>query len=257
MDNFDLKKYLAEGKLLKEDDTINEVLFKMDGNKAKEYYKPIADVIKKMGYETNLKAEDPGKTQSIDNPSFFLYYNTVLPTEEKGELRGEDKSLASLKGTLNSPLKFMDSVNPDPQETGKEYDFTVRGGFYYAKSQDVLNKLKDAMGDSVDADPIEKITSTFTSNKDFKPVTYYKLAMLPKEAGLTEEEEYDVKEDYENDYADGEEPLTDRQIMEKMFNLINTYKLDPSSVLEVIGQEYGIDFEFGSGDSRGSQHTPS
>ena len=192
MNNFDLRKYLAEGKLLKEDDTINEVLFKMDNNKAKEYYKPLADVIKSMGYETNLKAENPGSTQSIESlHQAFLYYNTELPTEEEGVHKGKDVSLASLKGGLNSVNTFMSNVDPHPENTKKEYDFTVNDGQYYAKSEDVLNKLKDAMGDSVDAAPIKKLTSTFTSNKDFKPVTYYKMVMFPKKASLTEDEEYD------------------------------------------------------------------
>ena len=253
MNNFDLRKYLAEGKLLKEDDTINEVLFKMDNNKAKEYYKPLADVIKSMGYETNLKAENPGSTQSIESlPQAFLYYNTELPTEEEGVHKGKDVSLASLKGGLNSVNTFMSQVDPHPENTKKEYDFTVNGGRYYAKSEDVLNKLKDAMGDSVDAAPIKKLTSTFTSNKDFKPVTYYKMVMFPKKAGLTEDEEYDVKEDYKNDYANSEEDYTDRMVMEKIFDIIKYHELDPSEVLEVIGQEYGIDFEFTSGDSRRS-----
>ena len=67
----------------------------------------------------------------------------------------------------------------------------------------------------------------------------------------------DVTEDYKNDYANSEEDYTDRMVMEKIFDIIKYHELDPSEVLEVIGQEYGIDFEFGSGDSRGSQHTPS
>ena len=160
---------------------INEVLFKMDNNKAKEYYKPLADVIKSMGYETNLKAENPGSTQSIDSlPQAFLYYNTELPTEEEGVHKGKDVSLTSLKGGPNSVNNFMSNVDPHPEDTKKEYDFTVNGGEYYAKSQDVLKRLENAMGDSVDADPIKKLTSTFTSNKDFKPVTYYKMIMFPK-----------------------------------------------------------------------------
>ena len=52
-----------------------------------------------------------------------------------------------------------------------------------------------------------------------------------------------------NDYNNSEEDYTDRMVMEKIFDIISYHELDPSEVLEVIGQEYGIDFEFGSGDS--------
>jgi hypothetical protein len=47
-----------------------------------------------------------------------------------------------------------------------------------------------------------------------------------------------------NDYADAKEGMTDRETMEKIFDIISYHDLDPSEVLEEIGQEYGIDFEF-------------
>lgn len=177
MNNFNLKKFLTENKLTT---SINETLFKFEDEEAKEYYKPLADIVKSMGYETNLKPEDPGRTQSVDSlPHAFLYYNDELPTEEEGAHKGKDVSLASLKGTNNSVNNFMSNVDPHPEDTKKNYDFVVNKGEYYAKSQDVLKRLENAMGDSVDVDSIKKLTSNFTSAKDFKPVTYYKMVMFP------------------------------------------------------------------------------
>ena len=57
-----------------------------------------------------------------------------------------------------------------------------------------------------------------------------------------EEMEYD-----KNDYANSEEDYTDSMVMEKIIDIIKYHELDPSDVLEEVGQEFGINFEFGRG----------
>ena len=59
----------------------------------------------------------------------------------------------------------------------------------------------------------------------------------------------DIKEDedYKNDYANSEEDFTDSMVVEKIKDIIKYHELDPSDVLEEIGQEFGIAFEFGRG----------
>ena len=66
---------------------------------------------------------------------------------------------------------------------------------------------------------------------------------------------YEAKKGIEekNDYANSEEDFTDRMVIEKIFDIIRYHELDPSDMLEEIGQEFGIDFEFGAGNGRGSQ----
>ena len=56
-----------------------------------------------------------------------------------------------------------------------------------------------------------------------------------------------VKEDYKNDYANSEEDYTDEMVMEKIKDIIKYHELDPSDVMEEVGQEFGIAFEFGRG----------
>jgi len=56
-----------------------------------------------------------------------------------------------------------------------------------------------------------------------------------------------VKEDYKNDYANSEEDFTDEMVMEKIKDIIKYHELDPSDVMEEVGQEFGIAFEFGRG----------
>ena len=56
-----------------------------------------------------------------------------------------------------------------------------------------------------------------------------------------------VKENDKNDYANSEEDFTDSMVVEKIKDIIKYHELDPSDVLEEIGQEFGIAFEFGRG----------
>mgnify|MGYP003679337442 FL=1 len=56
-----------------------------------------------------------------------------------------------------------------------------------------------------------------------------------------------VKENDKNDYANSEEDYTDGMVIEKIKDIIKYHELDPSDVLEEIGQEFGIAFEFGRG----------
>ena len=54
-----------------------------------------------------------------------------------------------------------------------------------------------------------------------------------------------IKAAYEakNDYANSEEDYTDNMVIEKIKDIIRYHELDPSDVLEEIGQEFGIAFE--------------
>ena len=56
-----------------------------------------------------------------------------------------------------------------------------------------------------------------------------------------------VKENDKNDYANSEEDYTDGMVIEKIKDIIKYHELDPSDVLEEIGQEFGVSFEFGRG----------
>ena len=56
-----------------------------------------------------------------------------------------------------------------------------------------------------------------------------------------------VKENDKNDYANSEEDYTDKMVMEKIKDIIRYHELDPSDVMEEVGQEFGVAFEFGRG----------
>tara|TARA_R110002012_G_scaffold126326_2_gene278209 strand:- start:217 stop:429 length:213 start_codon:yes stop_codon:yes gene_type:complete len=56
-----------------------------------------------------------------------------------------------------------------------------------------------------------------------------------------------LKENDKNDYANSEEDYTDKMVIEKIKDIIRYHELDAEDVMEEIGQEFGISFEFGRG----------
>ena len=117
------------------------------------------------------------------------------------------------------------------------------------KFREFLNEEKFKVGDKVtmksggDEMEVTKARRMFGSKIDAYSVK--------KSDG--EEVEYDegqlklAEENYKNDYANSEEDYTDSMVMEKIKDIIRYHELDPSDVLEEIGQEFGIAFEFGRG----------
>ena len=116
------------------------------------------------------------------------------------------------------------------------------------KFREFLNEEKFKVGDKVtmkgggDEMEVTKARRMFGSKIDAYSVK--------KSDG--EEVEYDegqlkLAENDKNDYANSEEDYTDSMVIEKIKDIIRYHELDPSDVLEEIGQEFGIAFEFGRG----------
>ena len=164
MDNFNLKTYLAEGKLLKE---------VMEGEK--EFLQPILNVIKSKNYESNLDGYSrDGDYQDADWPQAYLFWNTELPKEDGS------------KGKMNQTQGYAQwmGAEPDPAETGRDYDVAFspgRGGFrFYAKDKNVLLDLKKAMPQGKWSE-IRNLSNTFVSGgaAGFKPVNYFGITIDP------------------------------------------------------------------------------
>jgi len=68
-----------------------------------------------------------------------------------------------------------------------------------------------------------------------------------------EEEDFDMGEAMGDDIFS--KKSNDYKVKEKIFDLIRDYDLDPSDMLEEIGQEFGINFEFGAGNWRMEEST--
>ena len=113
------------------------------------------------------------------------------------------------------------------------------------KFRNFLNEGKFEIGDKVTmkggGDEMEIMKSRRMFGSDINAYT------VKKSDGETNE--YDesqlklAESEYKNDYANSEEDYTDSMVIEKIKDIIKYHELDPSDVLEEIGQEFGIAFE--------------
>jgi hypothetical protein len=205
MDNFNLRKYLAEGKLLKEDKSL-------DGLKKA---KPGTTVT--VGKDKYVKKAENNMT--VNQPTKHLWW----------QKNKEDKLVHS-----NELAKLMEGKQLNENAPG--YDTRKFG-----EALPTLESVQAAYEDK--EEPRDGVKSAAE-----------KLGMKPshvKEDSFSEAEiDPNVLmsgEPYKNDYANSEEDYTDSMVIEKIKDIIRYHELDPSDVLEEIGQEFGIAFEFGRG----------
>ena len=226
MDNFNLKKYLAESKLLKEDASEYKVGDKVKFNPStmkdkgfedlQQYYGGLIGVIEKVSQdELEIKLN-----KSITPPGGGNIDGILLMKSE-----GDYEMLA--EGKLSEGI--WNIGNPDDiRDFIKKVNTLQKDYWEVVGSDTVMNGLDSAMDEA-------KI-------------------LLDVKMGNVQPEEFDleinenlVKENYKNDYANSEEDYTDSMVMEKIKDIIRYHELDPSDVLEEIGQEFEIAFEFGRG----------
>ena len=191
MDNFDYKKYLAEGKLLKED-------------------------------------------LQIDN-----LFGEYVAQWSQGNY---DYDFADLKpGSVKGSLVDDFTLGPDEYDD----DDYVRD---YKMMKDYLLKKRSYKLSQDEQEGLSQFPVQFSledNGETIKADIYYSpeyLAMV--DADLDEGK---LKENDKNDYANSEEDYTDEMVIEKIKDIIKYHELDPSDVLEEIGQEFGVAFEFGRG----------
>ena len=226
MDNFNLKKYLAESKLLKEDASEYKVGDKVKFNPStmkdkgfedlQQYYGGLIGVIEKVSQdELEIKLN-----KSITPPGGGNIDGILLMKSE-----GDYEMLA--EGKLSEGI--WNIGNPDDiRDFIKKVNTLQKDYWEVVGSDTVMNGLDSAMDEA-------KI-------------------LLDVKMGNVQPEEFDlkvnenlVKENDKNDYANSEEDYTDKMVIEKIKDIIRYHELDAEDVMEEIGQEFGIAFEFGRG----------
>jgi|TARA_R110000764_G_scaffold3160_3_gene13370 hypothetical protein len=262
MDNFDLKKYLTEGTLLKE---VDESIL---GSIAKNLYA----TLKKM--KANNPLDSKGAPLKREDGSTIEYGQKAKLTYQNSQM-----GLSKYGGSVKT--QYLGKGGADHPEVSISYyskDINAYGFVDKKEAEDVLKEMLKKYPKVLNGKVVEHdMSKTHAWAKHYAPkYTLHMELKTDQEIARAQsarppvgentdnqtkssikEEEYDIKEDSKNDYANNTKNYRDRMGMEKIFDMMSYYELDPSEVLEVIGQEYGIDFEFGSSDSRGSQHTPS
>ena len=226
MDNFNLKKYLAESKLLKEDASEYKV-----GDKVK--FNP--SIMKDKGFENDITHYGGlmGVIEKVSQDELEIKLNKSITPPGGGNIDGILLMKSEGDYEMLAEGKLSEGIwnigNPDDiRDFIKKVNTLQKDYWEVVGSDTVMNGLDSAMDEA-------KI-------------------LLDVKMGNVQPEEFDleinenlVKENYKNDYANSEEDYTDSMVMEKIKDIIRYHELDPSDVLEEIGQEFGVAFEFGRG----------
>jgi hypothetical protein len=229
MDNFDLRKYLTEGTLLQEGPA--------DDLELKSIAKKLFPILKKY----KMKVE-------------YITDDVKFEATPKVDEHGVPAKLLIKDGVLTigvywlSLARFINELDMEPG--GGPSDESRKNAKIQAgkMSKELKAELrKQGVGDEFE----------MNIDSEMNRWGWYIMKVRKKvvsEAGDVRDAAYDAKntlkedEVYDGEYFGG---------IDDLLTFIRDNNIDPSDALEAIGQEYGIDFEFGSGDSRGSQHTPS
>ena len=285
MDNFNYKKYLAESKLFEEmsfDDDIENKTNKNDfafwyrsGARGKAQALKAKDLLTKNGIDadyskgpfyisfSNAGVEERVVQQMLRDANLDRF---VIMRDDKdlaeGKLLKEDLQIDNLFGEYvaqwsqgNYDYDFAD-LKPGSVKGSLVDDFTLGPDEYddddyvrdYKMMKDYLLKKRSYKLSQDEQEGLSQFPVQFSledNGETIKADIYYSpeyLAMV--DADLDEGK---LKENDKNDYANSEEDYTDEMVIEKIKDIIRYHELDPSDVLEEIGQEFGIAFEFGRG----------
>ena len=261
MDNFDLKKFLKDGSFEKNSTQLNENSPGFD-NRVQGGPLPTLESVKAA--HQAKKGKGP-----IQESSTTLFRTLMAFGEELKEFLEEKGLEVKLAKGNTQPYYGPIGVNPKlaalvlGSETPSELSVIVNDEEGMKILVELVKKYR-----MVTLDSINKLDPKDRAKFDGQVVLYKELKQSRKgktfelilqkfnaeenNAAMQDLVDKGVRKTLEsveesNDYADAKEGMTDREIMEKIFDIISYHDLDPSEVLEVIGQEYG------SGDSRGSQ----
>ena len=281
MDNFDLKKFLKKGSFEKNSTQLNENSPGFD-NRVQGGPLPTLESVKAAHQAKKGKAPIQESTTKLFPTLLAFGQELKLWFEKKKDLEvklakgntqpyyapveGNPKLAAIVAGSAK-PSELFVIVNDDEgmttlKELVKNYRMVTIAHINKLKPEERIQfndqiVLMRELPQSRRGRTFEMILQRFNAEEHNAKLKDLVDKGARKTLESVEEGEYDVKEyytsqsqDIKNDYANSEEDYTDRMVMEKIFDIIKYHELDPSEVLEVIGQEYGIDFEFGSGDSR-------
>ena len=168
MENFDLRKYLAEGKLHEE----------MSYGDMEKMVTPFLDLAKSKGWVWNSKGDS---WFSVDVTPIALYHSSELPTTKDGEFKGQPtvpNTFPSVKNVVNTYSgKLKDEQGDVVMATNQRLGDVI----FSSKDKGILDAIAKVMAN--DTEVIEgpkEVSSNFTSAKAFEPVKYFKMTLRKK-----------------------------------------------------------------------------
>ena len=169
MDNFDLRKYLAEGRLLKEEMSYDDM---------KKMVTPFLDLAKSKGWVWNSKGDS---WFSVDVTPIALYHSSELPTTKDGEFKGQPtvpNTSPSVKSVVNS---YSGKLEDEQGDVVMATNRSLGDVTFSSKDKSILDAIAKVMANDtkviVDS---KEVSSNFTSAEDFEPVKYFKMTLRKK-----------------------------------------------------------------------------
>jgi hypothetical protein len=217
MDNFDLKKYLAEGRL-HEEDFKNPILDKYLKLKKSIDYKTVFPTDLQSFVDSLDNTEREGLENDLAEGRLFEEEVDVLGNEFTQEIQDDMKTYYKMDVDMDD---IKDWVNMYYIGYNSEYDEGPGDVDYEGNefgSEDYESEKKELVFDTAE-------------REDF-------YMHLNPEADSTFP---NLKEDYKNDYANSEEDFTDEMVVEKIKDIIKYHELDPQDVIDEIRIEFGVD----------------
>ena len=216
MDNFDLKKYLAEGRLLKENkydiDDPNSPLGQLNDND--QDVAILNNMTKKYGLDVVLMWMSSGE---YGDREYF----------EEGRL-------------YENPQDHSDEEELDLHP---DYD---KGGKYYSEEGAKAFRIQPFKKNDIkytkhEANRMGRYIVGLEGEELKKFISDYMAAWEADKGDTPEGRTFKENKDYKNDYANSEEDYTDEMVVEKIKDIIKYHELDPQDLIDEIRIEFGID----------------
>jgi len=168
MDNFDLRKYLAEGRLHE----------KMSYGDMEKMVTPFLDLAKSKGWVWNGEGDS---WFEINVPQIALYHSTELPTKKDGTFKGQPKKptdASVVQSTVNTYRGEMENKQADVVMIANYRLGDVR---FHSKDKAILDIITKTMANNTEVieGPKER-TGHFLSSKDFEPVKWFEMTLRKK-----------------------------------------------------------------------------
>ena len=240
MDNFDLKKYLAEGKLYENEEqgyTLFTTNVEYDNGKTGYMYQLVNSEDREeneIGFDQLFFDDEDNRLEmGVDFNSFDQ------GSYQEGEYTADEAM--ELYRKINENLQ--DHSDEEELELDADYD---KGGKYYSEEGAEafriqpfkLNKIEYTKDQAVRQG---KYIVGLKGEELKKFISDYMAAWEADKGDTPEGKTFKENKDYKNDYANSEEDYTDEMVVEKIKDIIKYHELDPQDLIDEIRIEFGID----------------
>ena len=240
MDNFDLKKYLAEGKLYENEEqgyTLFTTNVEYDNGKTGYMYQLVNSEDREeneIGFDQLFFDDEDNRLEmGVDFNSFDQ------GSYQEGEYTADEAM--ELYRKINENLQ--DHSDEEELELDADYD---KGGKYYSEEGAEAFRVQPFKLNNIEytkheANRMGRYIVGLEGEELKKFISDYMAAWEADKGDTPKGKTFKENKDYKNDYANSEEDYTDEMVVEKIKDIIKYHELDPQDLIDEIRIEFGID----------------